>query len=404
MTLSGHKRGSSPRRLLIVSHVVHYQYEGKLYAYSPYAKEIELWADLFHELLIASPLHQDTPPADCIPFEHKNIRVLPQPEFGGPAFKDKLIQVMALPLMVHSLAKAMRQADAIHVRCPGNLGLLGVLLAPFYTRYRIAKYAGQWNDYPGEALTTRLQKALLKSKWWNAPVTVYGQWPHQPKNVVPFFTSIMSDQQMTSAQKMASEKTLHDPLRVVYIGRLTKAKNVHTLLQAIGLFLGSGRRCECRIIGTGPEYDSLKKLTEELRIAGSVQFVGGLPFEEVLAQYQWADVLVLASETEGWPKAITEAMAFGVVCIGSNRGLIPQILTDERGFLVKPGDTQELADALIQISDSKEGYITKSRNASHWSKPYTNSRLQESLKELMSRSWNLNWESNQSTDKAAEKG
>ena len=56
-------------------------------------------------------------------------------------------------------------------------------------------------------------------------------------------------------------------------------------------------------------------------------------------EYAAADVLVLASASEGWPKAIVEAMAFGVVCIGNDSGMVPAILSEGRGFTVRPGDS-----------------------------------------------------------------
>jgi len=148
---------------------------------------------------------------------------------GGDNWHSKIIQVLALPVAIYSLCKAMSKADAIHVRCPGNLGLLGALLAPLFTRYRIAKYAGQWPNYPGESFSTRLQKSLLKSRWWGAPVTVYGQWPHQPEHIVSFFTSLMDDDQMKVAQRSASQRELHSFMRLLYVGRLTKSKHVDTL-------------------------------------------------------------------------------------------------------------------------------------------------------------------------------
>jgi len=178
---------------------------------------------------IASPLRKAPPPADCIPFGHQNISVAPQPQLGGDNWHSKIIQVLALPVAIYSLCKAMSKADAIHVRCPGNLGLLGALLAPLFTRYRIAKYAGQWPNYPGESFSTRLQKSLLKSRWWGAPVTVYGQWPHQPEHIVSFFTSLMDDDQMKVAQRSASQRELHSFMRLLYVGRLTKSKHVDTL-------------------------------------------------------------------------------------------------------------------------------------------------------------------------------
>lgn len=183
---------------------------------------------------------------------------------------------------------------------------------------------------------------------------------------------------------------MHDPIHILYVGRLTVSKKVDILIKAIKQFLDSGRRCECRIIGTGPELSSLLELTRELDLERIVEFKGGLPFDEVLGFYEWGDILVLASETEGWPKAIAEGMAYGIVCIGSSRGLIPQMLGDGRGILVEPGNEQRLAKELIEISQSEKFYITISRKAAKWSKNFTLSNLQSSLRELMVNSWGLN--------------
>jgi hypothetical protein len=90
----------------------------------------------------------------------------------------------------------MAESNAIHVRCPGNLGLLGVILAPLFSDKLIAKYAGQWNAHKGERKILRLQRAILKSPWWKGPVTVYGEWENQPAHIIPFFTSMMSADQI----------------------------------------------------------------------------------------------------------------------------------------------------------------------------------------------------------------
>src|SRR5207253_2872892 len=108
----------------------------------------------------------------------------------------------------------------------------------------------------------------------------------------------------------------------------------------------SPERMECVVVGEGPERQSLEAQARKLGLDGRISFTGGLAFEQVLDQYERADVLVLASQTEGWPKAITEGMAFGLLCIGSDRGLVPQILGDGRGLVVPPGDVDALARAL----------------------------------------------------------
>ncbi len=373
------------RRLCIVSHVVHYRQGGAVHAYAPYAREIEIWADLFPEVRIAAPCEDTVPPGDTAPIARPNVRMAPQPHTGGDSYGAKLKQLALLPALAVSLAGPMRAADAIHVRCPGNLGLLGVLLAPLFSRRRIAKYAGQWSDYEGEAPTVRLQKALLRSRWWGAPVTVYGAWPDQPAPIVPFFTSVLDGQQVERARRAASSRTASPASRVLFVGRLSRSKNVHVLLAALGRLRKEGIDLPCTIVGDGPERAALEAQAAELGVAAS--FAGGVDFDSVLAFYETHDVLVLASETEGWPKAIAEAMAFGLVCVGSDRGLIPQMLGEGKGLIVPPGDETALTDALRKVAADFQEALEMGRRAAAWGQRYSLESLRDELRALMERWW-----------------
>lgn len=365
---------SGVRRLCIVSHVVHYRHNGRIHAYAPYAREVEVWADLFPEVGIAAPCEDAPPPGDAAAIERANVEIDPQPRAGGDSLAAKLRLAAALPRMAASLAGALRRADAVHVRCPGNLGLLGVAMAPLFSRRRIAKYAGQWPDWQGEARTVRLQKALLRSRWWRAPVTVYGSWTGQPPWIVPFFTSVLDRGQVERARRAAAVKTPTDRPRVLFVGRLSRAKNVDVLLDAL-------RGLPCTVVGDGPERAAL-----EARAGAEVTFVGGVDFERVLGFYETHDVLVLVSETEGWPKAIVEAMAFGLVCIGSDRGLIPQILGEGRGLVVPPRDVEALAAALRLAADPGEAAAIRAR-AAPFGQRYSLEDLREALRGLMAEWW-----------------
>ncbi|HLG98196.1 MAG TPA: glycosyltransferase [Bryobacteraceae bacterium] len=377
-------------RLAIVSHVPHYEWQEGLYAYSAYAREIKIWAELFGRVVIAAPLRRQEPPGDCVRFERTNISVCPQLEAGGDSFRAKAGLLFTIPRMVLQLAMVFKNSDAIHVRCPGNLGFLGAMLAPFFSRNLVAKYAGQWTDYPGEASTTRLQKRLLRSGWFRGPVTVYGSWSGEPEHIVPFFTSVMSSDQLARARVAAQTPAPQTrPLRIVFVGRLSAAKNIDVLLQAIAEVKGQDINLECAIIGEGPERPRLQALSAQLALDANVVFRGGLDFEQVLAEFERSDMLVLASETEGWPKAITEAMAFGLVCVGSNRGLVPQILSDGRGMVVPPRDVAALASAIQQVATAREEYQEMRSRAAAWAQQYSLEGLREALRELLAQRWRV---------------
>ena len=388
-TLSLCGNGNRPRRLVVVSHVIHYRWAGRLFAYGPYAREVDIWADLFCEVVIAAPLRQAQPGADALAFTRSNTSVDPQLETGGDDVLSKALQLLALPVHIWRLVWAMRRADAIQVRCPGNLGLLGCLLAPLWRKPRVAKYAGQWNDYEGEPCTCRWQKALLRSRWWGAPVLVYGEWPNQPSHIVPFFTSIMDEAQMDRACTAELRDWTKRPLEVLFVGRLSEAKNVDVIIRAIAQMQGQGECVRLRVVGDGPMRGGLEALASSLKVADRVIFQGAVPQAKVLDYYEQAHVLVLASQTEGWPKAISEGMAFGLVCIGSDRGLVPQMLGDGRGLLVEPRDTEALTGALRSVlrNPSRAEEITK--RAAAWSQQFTLERFRDALREVLESAWGV---------------
>ena len=372
---------------MIVSHVPHFQWDGRLFAYGPYAREIEVWADLFPEVVVAAPLRLEAPPGDALVLSRPNISVAPQLETGGDTLRDKAIQALALPRHLWRLAGAMRQADAVHVRCPGNLGLLGCLLAPMFRKPRVAKYAGQWSDYPGEPRTWGWQKALLRSRWWRGLVLVYGRWPNQPPQVVPLFTSAMDATQMARARSALPRDWSKQPLEVLFVGRLSPPKNVHIILRALALLKPEGLCPRFRVVGDGPVRRELEALARGLNLDQQVSFQGAVPQAKVLDFYEQAHILVLASHTEGWPKAIAEAMAFGLVCVGANRGLVPQMLGEGRGFLVEPGNVPALAARLRQAATEASQAAEISQRAAAWARQFTLETLKAALRQQLEFSW-----------------
>jgi glycosyltransferase involved in cell wall biosynthesis len=375
------------RRLLVISHVVHYEYGGRLWAYAPYARELNMWAQIFPELVIAAPRSAARPPGDCEAFTQPNIHLRPQSERGGNSLGAKLRLVASVPHLTTELVRALREADAVHVRCPGNLGLLGVVLAPLFSKYLVAKYAGQWSGYPREPLATRLQRVLLASAWWRGPVLVYGGESASP-NIVPFFTSALTEAQVDRARTSSrARRSLESPLRVLYVGRLSRAKHVDVLIDAIADLRVSGVPVQCSIVGEGPERNALASRVAAAGVGGQVTFAGGVPLDAVLDFYERADVLVLASETEGWPKAIAEAMAFGLVCIGSNRGLVPTMLGDGRGVVVAPGDRRALTEALCDVVRRPSEYPQMSARAASWAQQYSLESFRDALRSLLVSRW-----------------
>lgn len=381
---------SGKTKLVIITSVLHYDFKGQLYACGPYTYEIEPWARLFEEVFIAAPCRRVSPPNDCLPFTSANISIIPQKESGGRTIKKKLFLIASIPKHLLGLIKAMRKGDVIQIRCPCSLGLLGAFLAPFFSEYIFANYAGQWNGFVGEPFSSRLQRFILRSWWWrNGLVTVYGEWPNQPKQIISFFTSTMTASQVQAGKEAALQKQLALPVQILFVGRLSVEKGVDILLQAAGILNKQNVPFKLSIIGDGYARECLEQMVKQMELDDHVQFIGAIPYAEVMSWYEKAHVLVLPSQSEGWGKVLLEAMCYGVICVATDTGPIPWMLKD-KGFVVPYGDVEGLAARLRKIVEDPAIFPQFSRAANKWAcqSNFSIEGVQEATSRLLQDGWN----------------
>jgi glycosyltransferase involved in cell wall biosynthesis len=131
------------------------------------------------------------------------------------------------------------------------------------------------------------------------------------------------------------------------------------LLDAFKIFSREPHDFTLRIAGTGPDEKKLKSLAHSLGIAEKVKWLGNLPQNELLREYQKAKCFVLASLTEGFPKVIVEAMACGTPVIATKTGSCSEIVSDA-GWIVACNAPDELARAMNCATRNDEIWKEKS--------------------------------------------
>jgi glycosyltransferase involved in cell wall biosynthesis len=144
---------------------------------------------------------------------------------------------------------------------------------------------------------------------------------------------------------------LHDPryLRIVFVGTLGSLyKGPDTLVDAVAICRAQGIPVQVKFIGSGQELNSLQEQCARLGIGDSVEFAGSVTAgEPVRRELDRADLFVLPSRAEGVPRAMLEAMARGLPCLGSTIGGIPELLHEED--LVSPDNPEALANAITEV-------------------------------------------------------
>lgn len=150
----------------------------------------------------------------------------------------------------------------------------------------------------------------------------------------------------------------HQPLRLLAVGRLVEKKGYPVLLDALSQVADGGHRVRCRIIGAGPLQASLQRRIDELGLQHCVDLQGARTRQEVTAAYRNADAFVQTSvvladgDRDGIPNSVLEAMSCGLPVVASAVAGIPEVIDHGvTGVLVPPGESAELAAALVTLAD-----------------------------------------------------
>lgn len=134
------------------------------------------------------------------------------------------------------------------------------------------------------------------------------------------------------------------------IGRLFPDKGHRFFLEAFCRVYRTHARAAAMIIGDGPEKEAIIEKIHHLKLEGVVHLCGVRA--NMAEAYAHTDCLVIPSLTEGLPYVLLEAMGKRVPVIASGVGDIPLLIKqDATGYLVKPGDVDDLEQKMTSFLD-----------------------------------------------------
>lgn len=140
------------------------------------------------------------------------------------------------------------------------------------------------------------------------------------------------------------------PVRLMFCGRLSHLKGLRELFQAAALLQQQGIPLQLELVGTGEPaaLAEFRNLGQQLGLSGDITWRGQLPFgPDLLAAYRLADVFILPTYTEGFPRVLWEAASQCCPIISTTVGGIPALMQhNEHALLVPPRDAPAIAQAV----------------------------------------------------------
>jgi len=379
-------------KLLIISHTPHYLREGQVLGWGSTVMEIDQLATLFSEVVHLAPLYDGEPPQSSLPYQNPKVRLDLVKPSGGERWLEKISYLWRIPRWVSVIKREIKNADVIHIRCPAVISLLALNAVNLWANEKPCwvKYAGNWLGRNNEPLSYKLQRKLLLKQKNHQVVTINGHWPDQPDHVVSFYNPSFSTSDLQEMKSRAEQKSLSVPLQLLFVGRTDQAKGVGVVLSILEKLLTVNIPVELVLIGDSPERSHFEQLSKELGLERHAHFLGWKDRVDLNKEYAKAHFILLPSISEGWPKVLSEAMAYGVVPLASDVSSIPEILEEtQAGHTFAADQPQQFVDEIVQYTLDTDSWKTTSQCGLQAAKLFTYENYLDSVRKLFLENWGI---------------
>jgi glycosyltransferase involved in cell wall biosynthesis len=204
-----------------------------------------------------------------------------------------------------------------------------------------------WNDYLFKK-QIKYTKVLV-----NSPA-LFEKYKPIAKSVFQIKTTTLSSTDFFERFDTCSKK----PIKLLFTGRIDLAKGLVELIKALEILNRENTNYTLDLVGwetdkSEPIKQQLLKLADQLNQTSNVRFYPKMQIgEELNSMYRGADIYVIPSYHEGFPRTIWEAMANSCPVIATKVGSIPYFLNDkENAILIEPKNISDLVLAIKNITN-----------------------------------------------------
>lgn len=143
-------------------------------------------------------------------------------------------------------------------------------------------------------------------------------------------------------------------IKFIFVGWLIKEKGIYELIEAAKILINKGLDFKLDIVGDGSLFNEIRDQINKNRLENYIETFGWCEKSKTFDMYSKADVFILPSYAEGFPNSLLEAMHFGLPCIATDVGGIPDsIKTNKNGFLIKPRSVKDIVQSMSKYIEDK---------------------------------------------------
>lgn len=139
---------------------------------------------------------------------------------------------------------------------------------------------------------------------------------------------------------------------VLFVGRLSDGKRPDDAIRIVER-VSRSRDVTLYLCGSGPLRSKLEQMVRERGLEDAVEFIGTVDYEEMPSLYRTADLFLLPTEAEGFPRTVLESLASATPVVMSRLEQVAPVV-DAAGRTVPVGDIDAFSDAVLEFVDSSD--------------------------------------------------
>src|SRR5262249_8820031 len=355
-------------RLLVISYKIAWPSEASPTGYATdggFPFQMKALSELFDSTTLLVPCVEK----GCVTGERHlsghNLSVLP---LSLPAGKD-LSRKLRFPLWLLrnslTLTREVVRADAVHAPIPGDIGTIGMLLAYLLKKPLFIRYCGNW-----------LVQTTMAERFWKWFIEIVaggrnvclatGELVEPPSRRNPdlkwIFATTLTEEELSHCA--TEPRIFHEQsLKLIIACRQEKEKGTDAVIESIRLLQNDFPALTLDVVGAGSALDNFKRQAVALGLGDRIVFHGQVSHQRVIELLKKADLFCFpTTSSEGFPKAVLEAMACGLPVVATKVSALPQLIGDRCGILMDEANPTATAEAIKKCLSDFNLYQSMSRH------------------------------------------
>jgi len=399
--------GRHPMRLVVFSHKPTWASAASPSGFATdggFPFQMKAISELFDSTVLLVPCQRSNPGPCESPLVGHNLSIAALTVPHGHDLQRKLVFPFWLLRNLPLILRQFRQADAVHAPIPGDVGTVGMVLSLVSGKPLFVRHCGNW--FKPETWAEHFWRWFMERYAGGKNVMLAtGGGTASPSVRNPavrwvFSSSLTEAELKTFARKRACPAAGG---RLIIVARQEKAKGAGTVIQSLPLLASRFANVTFEIVGQGPAIPDFRRIAAELGVADRVEFAGKLGHDEVMKRLQFASLFVFPStSSEGFPKAVLEALATGLPVISTGVSVLPHLLGTGCGVVLDEPSPQAVARAIEYALGDPARYEAMSRQAIQTARQYSLEAWQDAIGGYLEAAWGPLRKRSESTSGSAE--